>query len=212
MNIEASQDNSESMTIGKCLRKARKQLGLSQQEIAERLCLKKSTVRDIEEDNISDDLASTFARGYIRSYAKLVHIPEEELLLTLTEQATQKIAKVAPIHSFSLGKHHKKREGFLMTLTWLMVLLVLSLTGLWWWQNHKAQQEEIATIAAGSIVKVARSSVRLKALNKNQVNNITNILQVNNATAPLMVKKLMLIYSGSNIISQNKTKLIKLRR
>lgn len=62
------------------MRNAREQLGLSQQAVAERLCLKVSTVRDIEEDKAPADLASTFLRGYIRSYARLVHIPEEELL------------------------------------------------------------------------------------------------------------------------------------
>lgn len=30
-----------------------------------------------------------------------------------------------------------------MTITWLVVLVVLGLTGAWWWQNHQAQQAEI---------------------------------------------------------------------
>ncbi len=147
MNTEASHDKSESMTAGQRLRQAREQLGLSHQEVAERLCLKKSTVRDIEEDSISADLTSTFVRGYIRSYAKLVHILEDEVLTTLAEQAPQKMVKVAPIQSFSLDKHRKKRDGWLMSCTWLMVLVVFSLTCAWWWQNHQAQQEEIVTMA-----------------------------------------------------------------
>ncbi|MGO3395968.1 MAG: helix-turn-helix domain-containing protein, partial [Serratia proteamaculans] len=46
MNTEASQDKTVSMTTGERLRQAREQLGLSQQAVAERLCLKMSTVRD----------------------------------------------------------------------------------------------------------------------------------------------------------------------
>lgn len=80
MNTEATHDQNEALTTGARLRNAREQLGLSQQAVAERLCLKVSTVRDIEEDKAPADLASTFLRGYIRSYARLVHIPEEELL------------------------------------------------------------------------------------------------------------------------------------
>ncbi len=80
MNTEATHDQNEALTTGVRLRNAREQLGLSQQAVAERLCLKVSTVRDIEEDKAPADLASTFLRGYIRSYARLVHIPEEELL------------------------------------------------------------------------------------------------------------------------------------
>jgi cytoskeleton protein RodZ len=164
MNTEASQDKSKSMTTGQRLCQARQQLGLSQQAVAESLCLKKSTVRDIEEDSISADLASTFVRGYIRSYAKLVHIPEDELLTTLPKQTPQKMAKVILIQSFSLDKHRKKRDGWLMSFTWLMVFVVLSLTGVWWWQNHQAQKEEIATMADQSDAQLAKNESKLVLL------------------------------------------------
>ena len=147
MNTEATQDHQEANTTGARLRHAREQLGLSQQAVAERLCLKVSTVRDIEDDKAPADLASTFLRGYIRSYARLVHIPEEELLPMMAKQAPIRAAKVAPMQSFSLGKRRKKRDGWLMSFTWLVLFVVVGLTGAWWWQNHKAQQEEITTMA-----------------------------------------------------------------
>ncbi len=87
MNTEATHDQNAALSTGVRLRNAREQLGLSQQAVAERLCLKVSTVRDIEEDKAPADLASTFLRGYIRSYAKLVHIPEDELLPMMEKQA-----------------------------------------------------------------------------------------------------------------------------
>ncbi|ANJ99944.1 MULTISPECIES: cytoskeleton protein RodZ [Serratia] len=158
MNTEASQDKTVPVTTGQRLRQAREQLGLSQQAVAERLCLKMSTVRDIEEDNLSADLASTFVRGYIRSYAKLVHLPEDELLPMLAKQAPLKVAKVAPMQSFSLGKRRKKRDGWLMSFTWLIVFVVVGLTGAWWWQNHKAQQEEIATMADQSSAQLSQNN------------------------------------------------------
>ena len=147
MNTEATHDKNEALSTGVRLRNAREQLGFSQQVVAERLCLKVSTVRDIEEDKAPADLASTFLRGYIRSYARLVHIPEEELLPGLEKQAPIRPANVAPMQSFSLGKRRKKRDGWLMTFTWLVLFVVVGLTGAWWWQNHKAQQEEITTMA-----------------------------------------------------------------
>ena len=125
MNTEATHDQNEALTTGARLRNAREQLGLSQQA----------------------DLASTFLRGYIRSYARLVHIPEEELLPGLEKQAPLRAAKVAPMQSFSLGKRRKKRDGWLMTFTWLVLFVVIGLSGAWWWQDHKAQQEEITTMA-----------------------------------------------------------------
>ncbi|STV06864.1 cytoskeleton protein rodZ [Klebsiella pneumoniae] len=156
MNTEATQDHQEANTTGARLRHAREQLGLSQQAVAERLCLKVSTVRDIEDDKAPADLASTFLRGYIRSYARLVHIPEDELLPMMAKQAPIRAAKVAPMQSFSLGKRRKKRDGWLMSFTWLVLFVVIGLSGAWWWQDHKAQQEEISTMADQSFRRAER--------------------------------------------------------
>lgn len=147
MNTEASQENNAKLTTGERLRQAREQLGLSHQAVAERLCLKVSTIRQIEEETTPADLAPTFLRGYLRSYAKLVHVPEEELLGLIGKQAPIKVPKVASMQGFSLGKSRKKRDGWLMGFTWLVVFVVIGLTGAWWWQNHQAQQQEIATMA-----------------------------------------------------------------
>ncbi|MBZ6394910.1 MULTISPECIES: cytoskeleton protein RodZ [Pantoea] len=146
MNTEATQENSAVHSTGERLRLAREQLGLTQQNVAERLCLKLSTVRDIEEDKSPADLASTFLRGYIRSYARLVHIPEEELLPMMAKQTPVRAAKIEPMQSFSLGKRRKKRDGWLMIFTWLVLFVVVGLTGAWWWQNHKASQDDLVSM------------------------------------------------------------------
>ncbi|MEI7375298.1 cytoskeleton protein RodZ [Dickeya chrysanthemi] len=146
MNTEATQDNTAAtiMTPGERLREAREQLGLTQQVVAERLCLKVSTVREIEDNNTPAGLAPTFLRGYIRSYARLVHLPEDELLPMLEKQVMpSRVSNVAPMQSLALGKSRKKRDGWLMLFTWLILLGVLGLTVAWWWQNHQAQQQEI---------------------------------------------------------------------
>lgn len=158
MNTEATQDPQAAQTTGTRLRNAREQLGLSQQAVAERLCLKVSTVRDIEDDKAPADLAATFLRGYIRSYARLVHVPEEELLPMMAKQVPVKAARMQPVQNISLGKRRKKRDGWLMTFTWLVLFVVVGLTGAWWWQNHKAQQEEITTMADQSSAELSASS------------------------------------------------------
>ncbi|CAJ0945271.1 unnamed protein product [Ranitomeya imitator] len=152
MNTEATNESNTTQTAGSRLRNAREQLGLSQQVVAERLCLKVSTVRDIEEDKAPPELASTFLRGYIRSYARLVRIPEDELLPIMEKFAPVRAAKIEPMQSFARVKRRKKRDGWLMSFTWLILIVVLGLTGVWWWQNHQAQQDEISTMAEQSSV------------------------------------------------------------
>lgn len=155
MNTEALQDQAPTTTGGR-LRQARENMGLSQQAVAERLCLKVSTVRDIEDDHANPNLASTFLRGYIRSYARLVYISEEELMPMMAKQAPIKASKVAPMQSFSLGKTRKKRDGWLMGFTWLILFVVIGLTGAWWWQNHQAQQQDIANMADQSSAQLSQ--------------------------------------------------------
>ena len=147
MNTEALQDQTAASTTGERLRQAREQMGLSQQAVAERLCLKVSTVKEIEEDKANPNLASTFLRGYIRSYARLVHVSEEEILPMMAKQAPVRASKVAPMQTFALGKTRKKRDGWLMGFTWLILFVVIGLTGAWWWQNHQAQQQDISNMA-----------------------------------------------------------------
>ncbi len=158
MNTEANHEQNTALSTGERLRSAREQLGLSQQMVAERLCLKVSTVREIEENNTPGDLASTFLRGYIRSYARLVHIPEEELLPMMEKQIPLKSSKVQAVQGFTLGKRRKKRDGWLMSFTWLVLFVVIGLTGAWWWQNHKAQQEEINSMADASTPEVGNDN------------------------------------------------------
>lgn len=44
-----------------------------------------------------------------------------------------------------------------MSFTWLVLFVVVGLTGAWWWQNHKAQQEEITTMADQSSAELNQS-------------------------------------------------------
>jgi cytoskeleton protein RodZ len=45
-----------------------------------------------------------------------------------------------------------------MSFTWLVLFVVIGLTGAWWWQNHKAQQEEITTMADQSSAELNNSA------------------------------------------------------
>ncbi|MBC8952466.1 cytoskeleton protein RodZ [Xenorhabdus sp. PB62.4] len=176
------------LTTGQILRQAREKLELSQQTVADRLCLKLSTVRDIEEDNIPSNITPTFFRGYIRAYAKLVQVPESEILSILDKQMPAKTMKVSPMQSFSSGKKRKKSDGWLMKITWAIIILLLGMTGLWWWQNYKAQQKELSSMAAQSSVQsthVQGAENSPAASTAIADNKIADNKIVNNVSAPL---------------------------
>lgn len=172
MNTETGQDKFVTETTGTRLRQAREALGLTEQVVAERLCLKVCIIRDIEEDKMQESLASTFQRGYIRSYAKLVHIPEDELLPSPKQDIPIEIMRSPSMQNFSLGKKRQKRDGWLMGFTWLIILVVLGLTGAWWWQNYQIHQEEIAKMANQSPTSLLQGEE--PALPQRESDNLTD--------------------------------------
>ena len=77
----------------------------------------------------------------------MVGIPESELKTYMKTEETVTLAKVSPMQSYSLGKKRKKREGWLMKLTWLIVIVLIAMVGIWWWQDHNAQKNELVSMA-----------------------------------------------------------------
>ncbi|MGP1927936.1 MAG: cytoskeleton protein RodZ [Arsenophonus sp. NC-QC1-MAG3] len=146
MNSKPKTEKTE-ITVGQRLLQEREALGLSRESVAERLCLKVCTIRKIEEDSNSHSVDPTFLRGYIRSYAKLVNIPEKEILELLNKHSPAKAVVISPIQSYSLGKTRKKWEGLLMKFTWLIIIICIAMVGIWWLQDYKAQKQEITTMA-----------------------------------------------------------------
>ncbi|MCD1124672.1 cytoskeleton protein RodZ [Jinshanibacter sp. LJY008] len=145
MNTDTPQERETPLAeIGYRLSEARKALNLSQRSVAEQLRLKVSTIRELEDGLNPLDLAPTFIKGYIRSYAKLVQVPEDELIALLPKNSVEKnIIETNRIKGFTLGKPRKKIDRWLTLFTWLILFVVLGLTGAWWWENHKAQQNDL---------------------------------------------------------------------
>ncbi|MDR0805661.1 MAG: cytoskeleton protein RodZ [Enterobacteriaceae bacterium] len=146
MNTDAPHEQTPLAEIGRRLSDARKELNLSQETVAEQLRLKVTTVRELEDGLNPLALAPTFIRGYIRSYARLVQLPEDELVAMLPKgPAERNLIESNRIKGFTLGKPRKRLDRWLTLFTWLILFVVLGLTGAWWWENHKAQQNEISS-------------------------------------------------------------------
>ncbi|AKC60680.1 helix-turn-helix domain-containing protein [Blochmannia endosymbiont of Camponotus (Colobopsis) obliquus] len=127
MNNDYDQGH-KTITIGERLRNAREVMGLSQQAVADRLYLKISTIRDIEENDIHPNISSIFFRGYIRSYARLVHISDDEVMLMLSEQYPNLYSKSTSSHSLSLKKiNYLQKYNWLIKISCLMFVLIVIL-------------------------------------------------------------------------------------
>ncbi|MBU6460247.1 MAG: DUF4115 domain-containing protein [Proteobacteria bacterium] len=82
MTEEIEQD---SVSVGYRLRIERERQALSRDEVAAKLHLSVSQVEAIEEDDYSGLPALTFVRGFVRNYAKLLHLDSENLLALMPQ-------------------------------------------------------------------------------------------------------------------------------
>lgn len=119
---------------GKQLVKAREALGLTSQQVADRLHLRLPSVKAVEEDALEQGVSVTFNKGYVRLYAKLVNLEVQPLLDAYDRLHTQD-NQPAKLQSFSRRVSREADDHKWNMVTIVIVLLVLGSVIGWWWQQ-----------------------------------------------------------------------------
>lgn len=143
VNSIATGLQNKSLLLGTRLKSAREALGMNSKDIADALRLQERIILMIESGEYQNDVPLLFMRGYIRSYSKLVSLPESELQ-EIMELMTPKPEinpdeKPAPV---TVSVNTKKQtqlhagKGLMRLFTCLLVITLISLMGIWW-HNHK---------------------------------------------------------------------------
>jgi len=130
-------------TGGKRLRAAREQAGLTVDDVARELRLTVARIKALEEDRHDALAGMTYVRGYLRSYARLLGLPEASVLPpTETEPVTDtgRFAPVAPRQVQSTDRHMR-----LFTLLLGLALAGLLLT---WWHGRSTEAPVTMTAKA----------------------------------------------------------------
>lgn len=146
------QDDSQAVGPGQLLRNAREQLGWTREQVASRIHLRLTLIAAIESDTYDKHTSHTFIRGYLRTYAKLVGIPEETILA-----AYDKLGLTPPdnidMQSFSRRSRQQANDSRLKVVTWLVILVLIALSVAWWWQStarRSAGDEALAATEMGA--------------------------------------------------------------
>ncbi|MDO6427451.1 cytoskeleton protein RodZ [Thalassotalea sp. 1_MG-2023] len=141
--INEHSEEQETLSPGKMLAQARKKMGLSELDVADRLNFRKALVGEIEQDIFDTSLPSTFNRGYLKNYAKLVNLPEAEVLASyeaLNIVSTQD-KQGSPMQSFSKETEKQAENSRLMLLTYLILATLVGSSVIWWIQDAKQSQK-----------------------------------------------------------------------
>ena len=142
MNTILEQTEKTDISFGDKLRQAREALNLSLEDAAKAISLRPSILEKLENNEfVQKNVPSTFLRGYVRSYAKFLRIPDAEWAhLTFGEAHKNDLSKnTRATHSVNQYSSHSRWVG---TLTTIILLAAVGMTGLWWWQNYQKSNEE----------------------------------------------------------------------
>lgn len=189
MNTILEQTEKKDISFGDKLRQTREALNLSLEDAAKAISLRPSILEQLENNEfVQKNVPSTFMKGYVRSYTKFLRIPESEWAhLTFGEAYKNDLGKNArATRSVNQYSSHSRWVG---TLTTIILLAAVGMTGLWWWQNYQKSNEERDNLVQTYVEKEKTAEVPVTHSNEIPVTVNSQPAVSNNETAPVAETK-----------------------
>ena len=154
------------ISFGDKLRKTRESLNLSLEDVAKATSLRPNILEKLENNEfVQKNVPATFLKGYLRSYTKFLRIPESEWAnLDFGEVPKNDLDKnMRTMRSVNQYAPHGRWVGL---LTSLVLLIVVGMTALWWWQNYQKSNEERDNLVQTYAEKEKTAEVPVTHLNE----------------------------------------------
>ena len=188
MNTILEQTEKTDLSFGDRLRQAREALNLSLEDAAKAISLRPSILEKLENNEfVQKNVPSTFMKGYVRSYTKFLRIPDAEWAhLTFGEAHKNDLSKNArATRSVNQYSSHSRWVG---TLTTIILLAAVGMTGLWWWQNYQKSNEERDNLVQTYVEKEKTAEVPVTHSNEIPVTVNTQPAVSSNETTSVVEK------------------------
>ena len=171
---------------------AREGLHFTEKDVASRLHLKATLITIIETERFESGPPPIFMRGYIRSYGRLLNMPEKEIAQALAQLDLDNPAAAstpAPMMRTRINTQQNSNSGW---STALVVLVLIGLVGMWWNNHSRNNQKDAAALTAMQSVQPAAPA----ATNPDQTMNSAMAPQTSSDPTP---KEL----AGQQAVAQN---------
>ncbi|PQZ88532.1 MULTISPECIES: RodZ family helix-turn-helix domain-containing protein [Pseudomonas] len=138
---------------GDTLRQARESNGWSLAEVALKLNLTSTSLANLEAGAFDKLPGHTFARGYIRAYAKLLGI-DQAVLVQEFDQFTGTDSQGSNVHGLGRIEEPVRVSHTILRIVSLLLLIAVIGGGFVWWQDQTSQRNKDLTSNAMEHVEV----------------------------------------------------------
>ena len=138
---------------GETLRQARESNGWSLAEVALKLNLTSTSLANLEAGAFDKLPGHTFARGYIRAYAKLLGI-DQTILVQEFDQFTGTDSQGSNVHGLGRIEEPVRVSHTILRIVSLLLLIAVIGGGFVWWQDQTSQRTKDLTSNAMEHVEV----------------------------------------------------------
>jgi len=156
MNTQAENQSSnmnntsrQLLSVGNTLREAREQLGLSINDVANRIKFAPRQIESLEADDFVRLPEAAFVRGFVRSYARLLELDPERLLLALPSSHTQSSVKqdVRAVEIALPTVSSTRRYNVLLLAAGLAIALLVAIFE----RMHESTPEKVQPVAKTNV-------------------------------------------------------------
>lgn len=171
---------------GETLRLARESKDLSLGEVARLLNLTEHALRQLEAGAFDQLPGHTFARGYVRAYAKLLGMDQADLVAQF-DQYTGTDAQGSSVHSLGRIEEPVRLSQSLLRIVSFVILVALGAVGFFWWQEHSNRaSEEAAGVNIEHVeVESADGTTQIHPLDEPEDQAVAEAQQDGQAPAPV---------------------------
>lgn len=175
----------QSISVGDSLRNARMVTGWTVADVAKKLNLTPSAVEFIEANQFERLPGTTFARGYIRSYAKILGLDSNQLAQKFDEQFIGSVAANCVQSINRAGEARRVSRGMLQFSLFVVLLIILG-AGYYAWEVFNSAGSDVSSkpsVFERVEVERADGSVHVQTLDEPEDHAVAFVLDTNIASA-----------------------------
>lgn len=184
----SNEDYKSSVTSAKSwserLTRTREARGMDIKEAAKELNLSSHYLVKLESGSLNGLPSMVFIRGYIRSYARLLELNEQQLLHEF-ELIHGKVVDVEPIQPITnINRQIKAGDPLMKLASWIFGLMIIGIS-VWWWQTQNSSNVDLIdksqnTETPASIVEeqIEPNSANLEPVEPEPAQNSTANLKI----------------------------------